>query len=407
MRRLICSLLLLLNAAGAASAQAQAPAKPQLFDDIQEILADLAQITGLAAPPKVDSDTISKEGLKQFLEDRIKEMVKPEEIRAEETTLKLLGLVPADFDLKKMTVDLLTEQAAAFYDYQKKKLFVIDATGAGALSQRPVLVHELAHALADHHFNLEKYILKGKSDEAATARQAVMEGQATWLMSEYMLFKMGTSLRKAPEMADAMNSVGGTAQGAFPVFDSSPLYLRESLLFPYTKGFSFTQSVILKYGNRGFSEVYKNPPVSIQQILHPQMYFDGVKPTRPKLPKFKGRGYSKLIEGAVGEFEHQILLRLYAGEDAEALATKWRGGQVRVLENKKTKATAMVYVSEWTDVESATRFFGQYRKILQGKLKDARFEPATATELSGSAPGVGGFHVTLEGTRVSSVEGIP
>ncbi|MBL8211732.1 MAG: hypothetical protein JNK87_13515 [Bryobacterales bacterium] len=360
---------------GAAVAQEAVGAKPsqspQLFEEIGEILGDLSKITGLPAPKTVASDTISKDGLKKFLEDRIKELVKPEEIRAEETTLKKLGLVPADFDLKKMTVDLLTEQAAAFYDYQKKKLFVIESGNGGGpdFTQRPVLVHELAHALADVHFNLEKYILKGKNDDAAVARQAVMEGQATWLMSEYMLFKMGTSLRKAPEMADAFNQVGGAAQGGFPVFDSSPLYLRESLLFPYTKGFAFQQAVIQKYGDRGFREVFTNPPASVQQILHPEKYFAKVVPTKPKLPKAKTKGYEGLIEGGVGELEHQILLRLYA-EDQVELATKWRGGQVKILENRKTKEVLMLYASEWETEADAKAFYDAYQRILKGKKQE-------------------------------------
>src|SRR5262249_49794592 len=155
---------------------------------------------------------------------RIKEAVKPEDIRAEEIALKKLGLAPADFDLRKMTVDLLTEQAAAFYDYRRKKLFILDTNAT--LMQRPILVHELAHALADQHFNLERYLLKGKSDDSGLARMAVMEGQATWLMSEYMMMKMGTSLKKAPDMAEWMNRMsGGSSGGMYPVFDAAPMYL--------------------------------------------------------------------------------------------------------------------------------------------------------------------------------------
>ena len=129
MRRLISSLLIAAFYAGTANAQAAASqsAKSPLFDEIEEILAQLSEITGWKAPKKVDSDTITKDGLKGFLESRMKEVVKPEEIRAEEVSLKLLGLVPQEFDLKKTTVDLLTEQAAAFYDYTRKKLFGIKA----------------------------------------------------------------------------------------------------------------------------------------------------------------------------------------------------------------------------------------------------------------------------------------
>ena len=125
----------------------------------------------------------------------MKDNARPEEIRAEELTLKKFGLVPQDFDLAKNTVDLLTEQAAAFYDYNKKKLFITESTPSD--TQEPVLAHELSHALADQNFNLARFIRQArKSDDGSTARLAVMEGQATWLMSEYMARKSGQSLKE-------------------------------------------------------------------------------------------------------------------------------------------------------------------------------------------------------------------
>ena len=122
MKRLLTTLLVsaLLPAAG------QAP----LFSEIGAMEQSLAQITGLRFMRDVPYAVIDKNQLRIFLELRMKEAVKPAELRAEELTLKMLGLIPQDFDLRQSTVDLLTEQAAAFYDYNKKKLFVLAGTGA-------------------------------------------------------------------------------------------------------------------------------------------------------------------------------------------------------------------------------------------------------------------------------------
>jgi len=386
------------------TASAQESTKSELFEEIDEILTQLTKITGWKAPKKIDSDTITKTGLKSFLEERMKEIVKPEEIRAEEIALKKLGLVNPDFDLKKTTVDLLAEQAAAFYDYRKKKLFILDTNAT--ITQKPVLVHELAHALADTHVNLEKYIFRGKNDDGALARQAVMEGQATWLMSEYLMARMGTSLRNAPEMAEAMNRMTGSSSGMFPVFDSAPLYLRESLMFPYTKGFLFQQAVIVKMGQAGFTEVYKNPPASTQQIIHPEKYLAKVQPLKPLLPKFEVKGYDELVDGSLGEFDHDVLFRQYGSEEDGKFAAKWRGAQFRVLENKKDKRTALLYVSEWEDPLGAKEAFRLYQRVLKGKWK--KFEVTSSSETSIDGVGDdGAFKLRLEGTRVSSVEGLP
>src|SRR5262249_3536098 len=139
-----------------------------LFSEIGAMQQGLTEITGLRFRHPVPYAVINKDQLRRYLEQKVKDTIKPEDLRAEELTLKLLGLVPQDFDLKKNTVDLLTEQAAAFYDYNKKKLFILeDGSGAGA-DEELALVHELAHALADQHFPLAKYITEGlRSDDAA------------------------------------------------------------------------------------------------------------------------------------------------------------------------------------------------------------------------------------------------
>src|SRR5882724_7112842 len=91
-----------------------------LFKDIDKTMATLEQITGWKAKHKVAAEWISKEKLRTFVEARLKEEVKPEEIRIEQLTLRMFGLIPEGFDLRKSTVDLVTEQAAAFYDYTRK-----------------------------------------------------------------------------------------------------------------------------------------------------------------------------------------------------------------------------------------------------------------------------------------------
>src|SRR5260370_12340886 len=130
---------------------------------------------------KVRWGRVGKGGLGRFVAKRMKKTSRREELRIEELTLKMFGFVPQDFNLERETVDLVSEQAAAFYDYNKKRLFILDSTAEGT-EQRVALAHELAHALADQHHPLGRYLHHGSpDDDAATARQAGMERQATWL----------------------------------------------------------------------------------------------------------------------------------------------------------------------------------------------------------------------------------
>ena len=185
----VVPLLLLLVAPWIAVAQTP-------FAGIDDAVTELSEITGWKPLKKVQCDTMDRVGLKRYLESKVKDEIKPEEIRAEEVALKKLGLVPQEFDLARTMVDLLTEQAAAFYDFKKKKLFVLQ--GGDPAGQSMVVMHELAHALADQRFDLGKFIKKGKSDDSSLARMAVMEGQATWLMMESSTRKAGQSLKDMP-----------------------------------------------------------------------------------------------------------------------------------------------------------------------------------------------------------------
>jgi len=396
--------ILLLSSSGLSQTD---PAAHRLCAEANGIAKELTEISGMTLHHPVPCDFISKEKINEFLKKRVKEAAKPEEIRAEELTLEKFGLVPAGFDLAGSTVDLLTEQAAAFYDYDKKKLFITETTSQD--SQEPVLAHELSHALADQNYNLSKFIRQGrKSDDGSTARMAVMEGQATWMMSEYLARKNGQTLKESPALVSMMSNLSESAAGQYPVFDNSPLYERATLLFPYTKGMLFQNGVFQRDGQSGFSEVFRNPPVSTQQILHPDKYFSGVQPTDPDLPEVKLRGYKGLVGGSLGELEHGILLEQYLGKDLAAkLAPHWRGCNFELRENKKAGRVILLYAVEWDSQESAQQYFGAYREILSKKWKKMIADAsADGNRVTGTGDD-GRFELRRNGAIVTSVEGLP
>jgi hypothetical protein len=400
-------------AAFVAAQTAPAPA----FEGLDESIATLAKITGLAPLKKVQYDTITKAQVKAFLEERIKEEVKPEDIRIDELALKKFGFVPKDFDLKRTTVDLITEQAAAFYDYRKKKLFLLSASDAppsdgnsafAAESQKMIVVHELAHALADQHFDLGKFIKHGRSDDASTARMAVMEGQATWLMLEAMASRMGASVREMPQMAEIMGAGATEAMAAqYPVLANAPLYIRTSLIFPYNQGLKFQHALVQKLGNEAFSRVFREAPISTQQIMHPEVYLSRTQPVSVPVPVLaKPKDWKTITEGTVGELDHAVLLEQYLSKkDADELAPKWRGGTFALAENKSGKHVGLLYASQWADAESARRMFEAYQGVLKAKWSKMSVKSSTEKQVEGEGDD-GLFRLTLDGSRVASVEGL-
>jgi hypothetical protein len=396
--------LLLLLLAGPAPAQ---PSRAQEVCGLaNRIVLDLTRISGMALHHPVPCDYITREKINAFLKERMKDAARPEEIRAEELALKKFGFVPPDFDLAKTTVDLLTEQAAAFYDYNKKKLFITESTPSD--TQEPVLAHELSHALADQNFNLARFIRQGrKSDDGSTARLAVMEGQATWLMTEYQARKSGRSLKDSPALADIMGRLGEGAAGEFPVYNQAPLYMRLTLVFPYARGMLFQNAVCQRDGQEGFAEVFRRAPVSTHQIIHPEDYFSNVQPTHPALPDAHlPRGYKSLTGGSLGEFDHAVLLEQFAGkEQAGEIAPHWRGCNFELRENRKAGRVVLLYAAEWDSEESGRRYFAAYREALRKKWKNMSVASETADFVTGSGDD-GRFELRRKGAIVTSVEGL-
>ncbi len=395
----------LLLSFAAAPARASNSSDP-VFQQLDGIVKSLSDISGLEQKHRVGYGRMSKKQLRQFLAKRIKSGIKPEELRADELSLKLFGLVPQDFDLKKSTLELLTEQAAAFYDYQEKKLFLLDTSSF--TEEEVTLAHELSHALVDQHFNMQKFMEEGPSnDDENLAHTAVVEGQATWLMVAYQNQKTGADPAPTPEMLKQVADGSDAATGQYPVLNGSPLYIQRSLLFPYAEGTLFFDAVYRKMGKKAFAAVFTDPPKDSGQIIHPERYFAHQLETKPDIPQWKLAGKQReLAEGTMGEFDHAILLEQYLGKPtATDLAPHLKGGHYRILEMGKQRTPLLEYVSEWDSPEQARKFFVAYQKVLQAKWTKCHFVISTAGHVAGEGDN-GFFTAALDGSFVSSLEGV-
>ena len=397
----------------AAAAFAQPPTA--LFSQVDQMVTTLSEITGWPIRHKVPSEILSKNSFKHYLEEQTKGNSRQKEIHAEELALKMFGLIPQEFDLGREEVDLLGEQAAAFYDYKRKRLFILDSTRNGD-DQREALVHELAHALADQQHPLGKYLNHGSpDDDESTAREAVMEGQATWLTWAYEAKLAGGKAEVPARLIDRLTQ-SDDANPDFPVFTSAPLYLRESLIFPYNAGARFQDAVYRKLGKQAFEAVFQRPPRSTQQIMHPDAYLADEKPAATDPPALEaaigkdGRQFRPVIEGVVGEFDVAMLLRQYVGDPAgAAAAAHWHGGAFRLYEHKPEKSPLLFYVSEWDTPAAARKFFELYQRVMKGKWK--RFGIVSMEEMGATSGVVGNgdsgkFRLSVSGVKVECVEGL-
>src|SRR5262249_33284548 len=145
-------------------------------------------------------------------------------------------------------------------------------------------------------------------------------------------------------------------------------------------------AVFQRLKQKAFDEVFRHPPVSSQQILHPDLYFSGTAPARPELPQLPAaQGYKRIADGTVGELDHSILLEQYAGKDeSKSLSPHWRGGAYALMERHSPERVVLLYAAEWDSAESAAQYFKLYRQVLEKKWKHFTPDSETATAIAGT-----------------------
>jgi hypothetical protein len=380
--RFTCILLLAIFAALPAEAQQAAlppPARAQSAEFLKaadDVLTEMSNLLSLPIRSPLKKSIRTREEIRDYIIARMKEDKEPEKRYADQRVLEKFGLIPKGFPLEQFLVDLLTEQIAGLYDPKSQEFFIADWIDPA--EQRTVMAHELTHALQDQHYHLEQWQDAAKpNDDAELARDAVLEGSALAAMLDYQFRGSNLSVRQLPDIGRlAKNEMLGEAESS-PQLAKAPPFLRDELLFPYLAGVAFTQKVLqANSGWADFPKVFQNPPVSTQQILHPELYLKGVLPeklTLPDLARLLPAGWKKLDENLMGEFGLREVLKQFLGEErALPLAAMWSGDRYAILENQKSKALLLVFRLRLSGDREAARFLGSYSEVLEKKYENRR-----------------------------------
>jgi len=400
------------------AAQAQGAAKgethitpeqaKQLFSLVDELIKFSSQETGLPIKSKVKRKITSRAEVESYLKGKFEEDEGAKRMQRDEIVLKKFGLLDRDFALKPFLLALLTEQVEAYYDSKTKTVNMLDWVDIE--EQKPVLAHELTHALQDQRVNLDKWNDQTPDDvslnaaddtdhlakdEFDTARDAVVEGQATAVMMDYILKPLGKSLVKDPEVMDLVKQQMATSEDS-PVLARAPLLLSESLLFPYREGLSFEQDVWMDQGQAAaFPGTLDRPPTSTWEIMNPREYEQKGTPAIPLLPNIHpllDKSYKPYDIGQVGQLDLHILAGIFAGEEAARdLTPAWNGGvywagqrlDATAAEQSTTKSLALFYLSVWRNAASAQAFTQMYAKQLGRKYSGLK--PDLAAQQAGAA----------------------
>ena len=368
---------------------------------MDEILQFASHDTGLPIKHKVKRNLITRESVERYVDKRMKDDKDTQRLEQSRLVLEKFGLLPPGYDLHAEFLRLLGEQVAAYYDPKSKSVNLLDWVQPDI--QKPVLAHELTHALQDQKINLEKWELAGGKDdgpepdqqeqvveEAQAARQCVTEGQAMVVLLDYTLAPTGKNILTAPEIVDVMRGSMADNKDS-PVFAAAPMFLRESLMMPYTFGLEFVRAVLAAKGkDAAYSGMLENPPIDTRQVMQPKTYLmkqDVAPLTIPDLDKLVAPDYERFDFGGMGEFDIYLLAKQYAGDTAPMnYYPHWRGGYYFAAHAKSAPKNqiAMLYFSRWDSPQAARDFAELYADYLPKRYKKAALQqPASPSGTSG------------------------
>jgi hypothetical protein len=353
--------------------QRDTPTDPEFLKAADEVLAQMSQLLSLPIKEPLKKSLRSKQEIRAYLVREEKEDRTDAQRYADRKALEAFGLIPKDFPLDAFMLDVLTDQVAGLYDPKAKEFYIADWIPAD--EQRSVMSHELTHALEDQSFHIDSWIKAARpNDDAELARQSVSEGSALAAMVDYSLRDQKISVRELPDVSLLIRSGAVEEMDKDPNLAKAPIFIRDELLFPYLAGTSFSQEFLKAHkGWQDIAIIFQNPPVSTQQIMHPDLYLTGVKAVKVTLPDWKGvvpKDWKLLEENVMGEFGFAEVLKQFLGPArADKISDAWAGDRYAVFEDSKTKNTPLIFRLDLDNAEDAARFFGQYSEALELKYK--------------------------------------
>ncbi len=379
----------------------------ELFRSFDELTKFASDETGLPQKHEVKRTLTTRAAVEKYLTEKFNEDEDSKRMQRGEIVLKKFGLLDRDFNLKPFMLSLLKEQIAGYYDAKTKTVYMLDWIDPD--TQKPVLVHELTHALQDQHTDLEKWSDQTPADvshnvsedndhlnrdEMDTARTAALEGQAMAVFVDYSLKPSGRSILKDPEVVQQLQSQ--PAGDDSPILARAPLLLSDSMLFPYTDGLSFEQDVWMDKGRQAaFPGVLDRPPASSWEVINPRAYEQHKQPAVLSLPNIHpllDAAYKPYDIGQVGQLDLRILAKIFGGEAAARdLTPAWDGGiywagqrlSAKTPEElASTKSISLLYLSAWKSPASARRFAQMYAEQLGRKYSGVKLEAAAAQKAS-------------------------
>ncbi|MDQ3031075.1 MAG: hypothetical protein M3Y87_01560 [Myxococcota bacterium] len=330
-----------------------------------EPLLDAAQrIRGLRFIRPVPTRVQSQDEIVEF----VRAHIDTAELEHARTFYVALGLLPPDLDVHRMILAVMGEQIVGYYDPDASVMVVREDVVAelrrgGDLARDQsalAIVHEYVHALQDQHLGLGEQQHVERSIDGDNAFASLVEGDATLAMIGLIVdaqgHRLSTLTRDPSILANIVSSSPAVAGGA--ELEAAPAIVRAPLLSRYLDGLVFTATLHGRGGFRWIDEAFAQPPVSTEQILHPDRWLDHERPEQVGLPEFDellAAGLRPHDEDTLGELELSVYFAQGTSADRNPAAGEgWGGDRLRVY-TREDGTSAAVWFTTWDDEAEAVQ----------------------------------------------------
>ncbi|MGH9869466.1 MAG: hypothetical protein ACREAA_15040 [Candidatus Polarisedimenticolia bacterium] len=356
----------------------------------REVRVMVEEVRGQSFKEAVPMQRLTADQSRAFLRRKMDQEYPAEAIAAEQAAYRHFGLLRPGENLESLFVELMVERAAGFYDPEAGRLFLVE----GQSWRGPVVAHELAHALQDQIFDVDRMLRAARGDDdRLRAVQAMIEGEAMWVAGRVAARPAASRLMRDLERAAPPSSSDRQAGPGERSIGSFPDVLQAELSFPYTAGLAWTEAIVS--GPAGISrlnDLFREPVDSSEQILHPAKSLAPrdlpTPPPRTALPDLTQDGYRLAKIGTWGEFGMRLVLLPPEGDLPPAASEGWDGDLFGVY-SPAEGGTVLVWLTIWDTGNDA-----------------AEFEISASTWMRGRHASRDGFSIERRSAAVVIVEGL-
>ena len=339
---------------------------------LQRIEQQVSRLRGLTPKSQVPLRFLDQQGLSQYLVQNFDRDYLPNERESDQKLLSTLGVLSQGDNVVQILLDVLTEQVIGTYSADDKVMYLVGGPGSFGPDEQVTFAHEYTHSLQDQYYDLNKLSPKhGDNDDRSGAIQALVEGDAVLVQRLW-----AQSALSPAELAQL--GQGGDSSSGSKLFQA-PNFIREELLFPYGDGFNFVRQAYQAGGTSAVDDIFRNPPESTEQVLHPDKYRAHEKPVAVSVPDLSGslgQGWRQINQNTLGEMAIRLMLEEYTDASRAARAAAgWGGDRWSLLERDGRQA--LVLETAWDTPNDAREFFDTEGLALKSRFSGAKQDEAS------------------------------